>query len=150
MQWRGRGGRDRSGPCISIRGGDRTKLSVVGLVVTGTLLTSAGGVFAQDAAKSETMFRKCMACHRAGEGAKNLVGPVLNGIIGRAAEAAEGYAYSQLNKAAGENGLIGTEDLIVSYLQDPNDFLKKIPDGEGQGRTRNRFYRDGLQAGAGS
>jgi cytochrome c len=108
------------------------KLSIVGLVVAGTLLGSAGTALAQDAANGETVFRKCMACHRVGDGARNGVGPVLNGIIGRAAGTAEGYTYSQLNKVAGENGLVWTDDLIFAYLEDPNAFLKKFLTDKGK------------------
>lgn len=81
---------------------------------------------AQDAAKGETVFKKCMACHRIGEGAKNLVGPVLNNVIGRQAGTAEGFKYSGINKAAGESGLVWSEALIVEYLADPNPFLRKF------------------------
>ena len=67
-----------------------------------------------------------MTCHRIGPDAKNLVGPVLTGVIGRQSGTAPGFAYSPLNKAAGENGLVWTDDLIMQYLPDPNAFLKKF------------------------
>ena len=41
----------------------------------------------------ETVFKKCMTCHRIGPEAKNLIGPNLTGVIGRQAgtqEAVEG------------------------------------------------------------
>ena len=47
-----------------------------------------------DAVAGEKVFKKCMACHKVGEAAKNSVGPVLNGVIGRPAGTAEGYSYS--------------------------------------------------------
>ena len=47
------------------------------------------------------MFKKCHACHNVGEGAKNAVGPVLNGVVGRKAGSAEGYNYSEANKNSG-------------------------------------------------
>ena len=67
-----------------------------------------------------------MTCHRIGPDAKNLVGPVLTGVIGRQSGTAPGFAYSPLNKAAGENGLVWTDDLVMQYLPDPNAFLKKF------------------------
>ncbi len=82
----------------------------------------AGG----DAAKGEQIFKQCMTCHRIGPDAKNLVGPVLTGVIGRQSGTAPGFAYSSLNKNAGENGLVWSEDLIFQYLPDPNAFLKKF------------------------
>lgn len=87
---------------------------------------------AQDAAAGETVFKKCMACHRIGDGAKNLIGPVLNNVIGRNAGTAEGFKYSSLNKSAGENGLVWNENLIFDYLADPNPFLKKFLTDKGK------------------
>jgi cytochrome c len=78
-----------------------------------------------DAANGEKVFKKCMACHRIGDGAKNLVGPVLTGVIGRKAGTFEGFHYSELNKHAGENGLVWTPEHIINYLPDPTAFLKK-------------------------
>jgi cytochrome c len=98
-----------------------------------TVLASSGPAFAQGSAEDgESVFRKCMACHRVGPEAKNLVGPVLNGVIGRQAGTAVGYSYSELNKSAGSNGLVWTEDLIFTYLEDPTPFLKKFLTDKGK------------------
>jgi cytochrome c len=43
------------------------------------LAASASPSFAQDAAAGEKVFTPCKACHQVGEGAKNAVGPQLNG-----------------------------------------------------------------------
>lgn len=90
----------------------------------------AGPLFAQDLggdpAAGEQVFKKCMTCHRIGPGAKNAVGPTQNGIIGRTAGTVEGYAYSNINKAAGSAGLVWTEQNMFDYLPDPNGFLKKF------------------------
>ena len=83
---------------------------------------AAGG----DAAAGEAVFKKCMTCHRVGPDAKNTVGPQQNGVVGRTAGTIPGFAYSPLNKAAGEAGLVWTEDNIFAYLPDPNAFLKKF------------------------
>jgi cytochrome c len=87
---------------------------------------------AQDATKGEQVFKQCMTCHRIGPDAKNLVGPALTGVIGRQSGTAPGFAYSPLNKAAGENGLVWTDDLIMQYLPDPNAFLKKFLTDKGK------------------
>jgi cytochrome c len=79
-----------------------------------------------DPVKGETVFKKCMTCHRVGDGARNMVGPVLNGVLGRKSGTIEGFAYSPINKAAGETGLVWTDDLIFTYLADPNGFLRKF------------------------
>lgn len=103
------------------------------IVASIAVLVSLGGAAsAQDAAKGEQVFKQCMTCHRIGPEAKNLVGPVLTGIIGRQSGTAPGFAYSALNKAAGENGLVWTNELIMAYLPDPNAFMKKFLTDKGK------------------
>jgi len=102
------------------------KSLLAAVALTGVALLSAGTAIAQDAAKGEAVFKKCMACHRVGPDAKNLVGPILNGVVGRTAGKVEGYKYSQINHNAGEAGLVWTEASIVEYLADPQGYLKKF------------------------
>jgi cytochrome c len=87
---------------------------------------------AQDVTKGEQIFKQCSLCHRVGDGAKNLIGPVLNNVIGRQAGTYQGFNYSALMKAAGQNGLVWNEDLIVQYIADPNAFLKKFLTDKGK------------------
>jgi cytochrome c len=108
------------------------RLPIAAVIVAASLLGAADHGWAQDADKGETVFRRCMACHRIGEGAKNLVGPQLNDVVGRHAGTVEGYSYSALNKAAGEAGLVWTEANLVAYLEDPNAFLKKFLTDKGK------------------
>jgi cytochrome c len=111
------------------------------------LCAPASQAFAQDAgdaAAGETVFKKCMACHRVGDGAKNLVGPQLNNVIGRAAGTAEGFRYSDINKHAGEAGLVWTPEHIVEYLPDPQGYLTKFLEDAGKadmakGRTKMAY-----------
>src|SRR4030095_14537273 len=56
---------------------------------------------AHDADAGKTSFNKCLACHAVGDGAKNKVGPVLNGLDGRKSGSAPGYSYSDANKNSG-------------------------------------------------
>ena len=65
------------------------------------LAASHGMAVAQDAAAGEKVFAKCKVCHQIGEGAKNAVGPELNGVVGRKAGTVEGYNYSPANKNSG-------------------------------------------------
>ena len=69
------------------------------------------------------VFKKCRACHDVGPGAKNKVGPLLNGIIGRPAGTIEEYPYSPANKKAGAEGLVWTEDIMFKYLEAPLAFM---------------------------
>ena len=76
---------------------------------------------AQDAAAGERSFNKCRACHQVGESARNMVGPELNGLIGRHSGSVEGYAYSAANK---NSGLTWDEATFTDYIKDPK---AKIP-----------------------
>ena len=76
---------------------------------------------AQDADAGKTIFNKCKACHQVGEGAKNAVGPVLNGVIGRKAGTAEGFNYSDAMK---NSGITWDEANFEEYIADPK---KKVP-----------------------
>jgi cytochrome c len=105
---------------------DRITIGRAALLALIMSLASAGPSSAQDAANGETVFRKCRACHQVGETAKNGVGPAQNGVVGRKAGSVEGFSYSDINKAAGEAGLVWTEDNIFAYLADPNAFLTKF------------------------
>jgi cytochrome c len=80
-----------------------------------------GWAHAQDAAAGEKVFVQCKTCHQMGETAKNAVGPVLNGLIGRKAGTVPGYAYSAANK---NSGITWDEATFAEYIQDPK---KKIP-----------------------
>jgi cytochrome c len=80
---------------------------------------------AADSEQGEQVFKKCRACHQVGEGAKNAVGPVLNGIVGRRAGSVEGFNYSQANKEAGAGGLVWTKEKLDEYLKDPRAFMPK-------------------------
>ncbi|MGA2290563.1 MAG: cytochrome c family protein [Bradyrhizobium sp.] len=84
------------------------------------LAASAGAAGAQDAALGEKVFLKCKACHQIGEGAKNAVGPVLNGVVGRKAGTTD-YNYSDANK---NSGLTWDEATLKEYLKNPR---AKVP-----------------------
>ncbi len=78
-----------------------------------------------DAEKGETVFKKCRACHAVGEGAKNKVGPALNGVVGRTAGTAPDFKYSKAMIEAGEGGMVWTNDTLAQYLTDPRGFIPK-------------------------
>jgi len=83
-----------------------------------------GQEYAGDATRGEAVFQSCAACHQVGSNAKNAFGPILNGVIGRAAGSAEGYKYSEGLTRANDKGLVWTEEEVYKWLEDPNMFLK--------------------------
>jgi cytochrome c len=85
------------------------------------LAASAGTAPAQDVAAGEQSFKKCIACHAVGDGAKNKVGPELNGIDGRHSGTAEGFNYSDANK---NSGITWSAETFREYIKDPR---AKIP-----------------------
>jgi cytochrome c len=84
-----------------------------------TALLGASMVSAQDAENGGEVFKRCRACHDVGDKAKNKVGPILNGIIGRHAGTIEGFNYSDANKKAGADGWVWTEEKMMEYLLNP-------------------------------
>jgi cytochrome c len=93
-----------------------------GLIFVALLAVGgAGEVRAQDAAAGEKVFAVCKACHQIGETAKNGVGPILNGIIGRKSGSIAGYSYSAANK---DSGITWDEATFREYIKDPK---AKIP-----------------------
>lgn len=76
---------------------------------------------AQDAEAGQRVFNQCRACHQIGEGAKNTVGPILNGLFGRKSGTVEGYSYSDANK---NSGITWDEAVFAEYIKDPK---AKIP-----------------------
>ena len=85
------------------------------------LAVTAQSAQAQDAAAGEQVFKKCFPCHSIGEGAKNKVGPELNGLDGRHSGTAPGFSYSAANK---DSGIVWNEQTFKDYIKDPR---AKIP-----------------------
>lgn len=75
-----------------------------------------------DADRGEAVFRECSRCHSVGEGAKNRVGPQLNGIFGRRAGALDWGKYSKGLKRMGKDGLFWDFALLDRYIENPKAF----------------------------
>jgi len=97
------------------------KTPILSSLVVVTALMAASSALAQDAAAGKASFNKCMACHAIGEGAKNKVGPELNGLDGRKSGSVEGYSYSDANK---NSGITWSKDQFLDYIKEPK---AKIP-----------------------
>lgn len=99
-------------------------LLLVALVMAGPALAAG------DAAKGESEFKKCKACHsiikddgtEIVKGGKT--GPNLYGVIGRAVASTD-FAYGDGIKAVGASGLVWDEALLTAYVADPTAFLKE-------------------------
>lgn len=72
-------------------------------------------------AEGKAAFANCAACHTIEKGATNGAGPNLFGVVGRAAGAVTGFAYSDALKSSGITWTVANLD---SYIADP---AAKIP-----------------------
>ncbi|MFN6978040.1 MAG: c-type cytochrome [Gemmobacter sp.] len=73
-----------------------------------------------DPAQGAVIFAaQCAACHQVGEGARNRVGPHLNGIFDRKAGVLEGVTYSRGMVRMGSDGLHWTLETLDAYIENP-------------------------------
>jgi cytochrome c len=75
-------------------------------------------------AEGEMVFKKCSACHKVGDGAKNSTGPLLNGILGRPAGTVEGFKYSKPLTEMAAAGLVWDEASMQAFIENPKAFMK--------------------------
>jgi len=90
-------------------------LAAIALAASVSTAAAAG-----DAAAGEAKFKVCKPCHQIGEGAKNFVGPELNGVVGRKAGTVPGYNYSDANK---NSGIVWDEATLTKYLKSPREVV---------------------------
>lgn len=86
------------------------------LVAVGALIALPAVASAQDAEAGKAVFKKCAPCHSIGPGAKNKVGPELNGILGRKAASVAGFNYSTALK---DSGITWDDEKLHAWLKDP-------------------------------
>ena len=91
------------------------------IVAVALIATSTDAGMAQDVAKGEISFKKCVICHSIGPGAQNKVGPAQNGLDGRKAGSVPNYQYSDANK---NSGITWSQATFDEYIKDPR---AKIP-----------------------
>lgn len=106
----------------------RTLCIAVALGLSGAPALAAG-----DAAKGERDFKKCRSCHMIANGDDVIykggkTGPNLYGVLGRTAGTIEGFGYSDELIAAGQGGLVWTQETLTEYLTDPKAYLQRVLD----------------------
>jgi cytochrome c len=104
----------------------------------------AAPAFAGDAAKGESDFKKCKACHSivADDGTAIVkggkVGPNLYGVIGRQIGSLEGFNYGDSIKAAGADGSVWDEASLAVYVADPTAWLTEKT-GDAKAKSKMAF-----------
>jgi cytochrome c len=91
------------------------------LMACALIAATTGAALAQDVAKGEVSFHKCLPCHSIGDDAQNKIGPELNGLDGRKSGTAANFSYSDANK---NSGIVWDEASFKEYIKDPR---AKIP-----------------------
>lgn len=87
-----------------------------GVLAASDAVLAQQGVLAGYPDAGAVVFKQCMACHEIGANARNGIGPVLNGVVGRPAGVYPGYSYSSANK---NSGLVWDEETLARYLRSP-------------------------------
>ena len=91
------------------------------VVALGMTVVAIGAARAEgDAAKGETVFKRCAPCHSA-DNKTNKIGPSLQGVVGRKSGTAEGFNFSDAMK---NSGLTWDEATLSQYLENPK---AKVP-----------------------
>ena len=116
------------------------KLKPILLTILGAL--SAGApASGDDPAAGEKVFAKCKACHTV-EAGKHRIGPSLHGVLGRKAGTVEKFSFSDDMKAAGEKGLVWTEDNFLKYMERPQEYVGTFI---GKDKAKTKMIFDGLR-----
>jgi len=91
------------------------------IVAAALIAASASAAPAQDVAKGEHSFNKCLPCHSIGPDAQNKIGPELNGLDGRHSGTVANFSYSDANK---NSGIVWDEANFKDYIRSPQ---AKVP-----------------------
>ena len=90
------------------------------IAAAALIVTSTGVGLAQDVEKGANVFKQCQVCHSIGPGAKNKIGPELNGLDGRKAGVVPNFNYSDANK---NSGVVWNEENFKEYAKYPRAFV---------------------------
>jgi len=98
-----------------------------GLTAVALMALSGPALAEGDATKGKAAYAKCGICHQVGPGAKTLVGPELNGTVGRRAASVADYPYSPGMKKLGEEGFTWTDANLDKWIADPKAMIADSP-----------------------
>ena len=99
-----------------------------------------------DAEAGAKIYRKCKTCHTLEEGGKHTIGPNVWGVLGRQAGTAEGYTkYSEDMIAAGEAGLVWSEETIASYIKKEGGLKVFVGSFIGKDKAKTKMAFPGLK-----
>lgn len=93
-------------------------------VVVVDIKTAVATLDEELVAKGSKVFKKCKACHKVGDKAKNGTGPMLNGVFKAAGGQVEKFKYSKALTTAAEGGLIWDDANLRAFLTKPKVFMK--------------------------
>jgi len=79
-----------------------------------------GGRLGTRCRKGRECIQQCQVCHSIGPGAKNKIGPELNGLDGRKAGVVPNFNYSDANK---NSGVVWNEENFKEYAKYPRAFV---------------------------
>ncbi len=100
----------------------KSRILVAALVaLIGGSVASAQALPVGNAVAGQRVFNQCASCHTIGKGAQAEAAPALNGVIGRKAGTAPGFAYSAAMK---KSGLTWDAPTLARFLQAP---AKTVP-----------------------
>ncbi|MGD9501352.1 MAG: cytochrome c family protein [Methyloceanibacter sp.] len=104
-----------------------SRFQLLGVGAVAVIALSGPALAEGDAAKGKEAYAKCAICHQVGPAAQNAIGPELNGIVGRKAAAAPGFAYSPGLKKLGDEGFAWTAENLDKWIADPKAMLPDSP-----------------------
>jgi cytochrome c len=111
--------------CVEQMNTKYTKNNIKTVLMTMAIALSGHAIHAQDTDAGATVFKKCKACHKVGAGAKNGVGPHLNGVFGREAGSIPDFKYSKSMQRAGHDKLIWTDETLTAFTENPKSLVSK-------------------------
>ncbi len=117
---------------------------LLGLTAVALTLSLGQPALAADAAKGESDFKKCKACHSIiGADGTAIVkggktGPNLFGVVGRPVGSSPDFEYGEGILAANATGAVWDEASLAAYVVDPGAWLQQVT-GDAGAKSKMTF-----------